>query len=357
MERRWVYLAIVILALPYLYAQDDPQAAEAELQSGITLTSQGRFAEAIPHLKAATGKVRQEYAAGFNLALCYVGTNQFGEAIGMLGRLRVSGHDTAEVNNLLAQSYVGSGQTAKAREAFHKAAKLSPENERLYVFVAEACNAHHAYDLETEVVNLGLENLPKSARLHYARGVLLSSLDRSDEARADFQAVAVLAPESDLGYLALSQRSLIEGHVEDAVQQSRRGVEAGHEDYMLLAILGESLIRSGVGPGDAGFAEAKSALEKSISKRPNYPSAQIALGKLLLMENNLDGAIAHLETGRQLEPESTFAYASLIAAYRRKGENQKAAEMTQQLSTLNQHRAEQISGASGDRRAGYGVPR
>ena len=221
MKRRWLHFAVVLLALSCLDAQDDTQAAEAELQSGITLTSQGRFAEAIPHLKAATGKVRQEYAASFNLALCYVGTNQFAEAIRTLDMLRVSGHDTADVNNLLAQSYLGNGQTTKAREVFHKAVELSPENERLYVFVAEACNTHHAYDLETEVVNLGLKNLPKSARLYYERGVLLSSLDRSDEAGADFQTVAVLAPDSDLGYLALAQGSLLEGHVEDAVQQSR----------------------------------------------------------------------------------------------------------------------------------------
>ena len=98
-------------------------------------------------------------------------------------------------------------------------------------------------------------------------------------------------------------------------------------------------------------------MEKSISKRSNYPSAQIALGKLLLMENDLDGALSHLEAGRKLQPESTSPYASLIAAYRRKGEGQKATEMTEQLAKLNQSRAHQISGASGDRRAGYGLPR
>src|SRR5579863_2729045 len=50
--------------------------AEAELQTGTALTRKGLFLEAIPHLLAARGRVVNEYAANFNLALCYAGTGQ-----------------------------------------------------------------------------------------------------------------------------------------------------------------------------------------------------------------------------------------------------------------------------------------
>ncbi|HEX4489409.1 MAG TPA: tetratricopeptide repeat protein [Terriglobales bacterium] len=355
MSKRRLYLAglLLLLAMPAL-AQGDLQA-ESELQTGIALTGKGNFADAIPHLKAASGKVHQEFAASFNLALCYVGTGQLSEAVHTLDELRASGHDTADVNNLLAQSYVGSGQMEKGREAFRRGVLLSPENERLYVFVAQACRAHRANDLEIEVLDLGIKNVPKSARLHYERAVLLLFLDQADEAETDFRAVATLAPESDLAYLATAQLSLSKGQVDDAISQARVAIKNGHKDYMLLAILGEALIRSGVSPGESGFEEAKAALEQSVGQRSNYPSAQIALGRLLLMQNSLDQAIVHLEIGRKMEPNGTAAYASLISAYRRKGEIQKAAERTEQLAKLNQTRAEQISGASGDRRTGYGL--
>src|SRR5438105_6468796 len=55
-------------------AQEATPQAEVELETGITLTRSGRFAEAIPHFLAARGHVSSEYAAEFNLALCYVGT-------------------------------------------------------------------------------------------------------------------------------------------------------------------------------------------------------------------------------------------------------------------------------------------
>src|SRR6266496_1416689 len=50
--------------------------AEQELQKGTALTRAGSFPEAIPHLLAARGRASNNYAASFNLALCYVATGQ-----------------------------------------------------------------------------------------------------------------------------------------------------------------------------------------------------------------------------------------------------------------------------------------
>src|SRR6266436_10261239 len=80
----------------------NPQA-ESELQAGTELTRSGHFAEAIAHLLEAQGRVSNEYAAEFNLALCYVATGQFAKAIPLLSRLREQGHENASVENLLAQ--------------------------------------------------------------------------------------------------------------------------------------------------------------------------------------------------------------------------------------------------------------
>src|SRR5205085_1972214 len=61
--------------------QQAPSQAEGELQTGIALTRSGRFAEAIPHFLAARGRVSEEYAADFNLALCYVGGGEPQKAV------------------------------------------------------------------------------------------------------------------------------------------------------------------------------------------------------------------------------------------------------------------------------------
>src|SRR5204862_1571348 len=93
---------------------------EKELQKGTALTRAGSFAEAIPHLLAAWGRVSNDYAASFNLSLCYVATGQPTLAIPILTALGDAGYDNADVNNLLAQAYIGSGQQNKALETFQK---------------------------------------------------------------------------------------------------------------------------------------------------------------------------------------------------------------------------------------------
>jgi hypothetical protein len=116
---------------------DSKQQAENDLQLGIALTTRGSFAEAIPHFLAAKGRVSDEYALEFNLALCYIGAGEFRQAIPVLNVLRAGPHHGAAVENLLAQAYAGNGQAEEAFAALEQAAAFSPQDEKLYLFVAD----------------------------------------------------------------------------------------------------------------------------------------------------------------------------------------------------------------------------
>jgi tetratricopeptide (TPR) repeat protein len=326
--------------------------AEAELQAGIALTRRGLFADAIPHLLAAQGQVSNPYAASFNLALCYVGTSRFPQAIELLHALR----STADVDNLLAQAYVGNAQPQEAVEALQKAADLTPKNEKLYLFVADACMDHKDYALGLKVVDLGLKNLPGSARLRYQRGMFLSLLDQFDLARLDFDLASKLAPESDIAFDAAAQENMLDGNIAETIRVARDGIQKGHGDTTLLSILGEALLRSGVSPGQPEFIEAKTVLEKSVTARSNYAGSQIALGKLYLMEGRVEDALAHLETARRLDPRNPSVYAQLTKAYRLHGEPEQARAMLAALAQLNQEQAETIRSAPGDRKTSYSGP-
>jgi tetratricopeptide (TPR) repeat protein len=329
------------------------QQAEEELQSGTSLTRRGLFAEAIPHLLAAQGRVSNEYAANFNLALCYVGTSQFKEAIKVLNVLRSREHKGVDVENLLAQAYIGNAQPQEALASFEKAAVRSPQNEKLYTFVADACMDHSDYALGIKVVDIGLQNLPQSARLHYERAMFLTQLDELDQAKQDFELAGKLAPGSEIGYLAAAHEELFEGNIPEAIRTAREGVKKDYENHALLTVLGEALLRSGASPGQAEFAEAQAALEKAVTQLPNDPSAQIALGSLYLMAGRLEDAIAHLEKALHLDPSKPSVYASLAKAYQRHGDIQQANEALAALEKLNREQAERIGSAPGDRKLGY----
>jgi tetratricopeptide (TPR) repeat protein len=328
--------------------------AEAELSKGTDLTRRGSFSEAIPHLSAAQGRVANEYAADFNLALCYVATGQPGQAIPILTALRDGGHDNADVNNLLAQAYVGDGQNERALDTLQKAAAFAPENEKLYLFVADACMERREYVTGLQVVEVGLHHLPDSPWLHYERGMFLALLDQFDVGKSDFELAGKLAPESDVAFVASAQEEMFEGHITKAIGAAREGVRKGHQDYTLLTLLGEALLRSGIAPGQPEFAEARNALEKAAGERSNYASAQIALGKVYLLENRLGDAVAHLEMARQLDPNNGSVFSRLADAYRRQGAFRQAQDALANLVRLNQAQADKIRYAPGDRKVSYG---
>lgn len=308
--------------------------AEAELQKGITLSRQALFQQAIPHLLQARGNVADEYAANFNLALCYVGVGNYSQAIRTLKDLSASGHGSAAVHNLLAQAYIGNREPDLAWAALEAASTQTPLDERLYAFVADACTDHVEYGLGLRVADLGLKQLPNSARLHYERAVFLARLDRFEDAGPEFDKAAALAPGSDIAYLGRVQRALYEDKVPEAIQLAREGIKAGHNDYRMLSLLGTTLLYAGAAPGQPGFTEAQTALEASVAARPAYSTSQIALGMAYLMDDRVRDAVNHLEIGRRMEPSNPAIYTSLAAAYRRLGEREKSQECLATLAAL-----------------------
>jgi len=341
-------------------ASASPQSnttARDELQQGTTLTRQGRFKEAIRHLLAARAELKNDYALEFNLSLCYIGAGESGKAIPILDGLRQQGHENADVENLLAQAYIGSGQPDAALAAVERAAAVSPKNEKLFAFVADACRDTQDYELGLKVVDVGLRSLPQSARLHYERAVFLSELDQFDRAKADFELASTLGRGSEIGYVAEGHERLLEGNVSDAIRIAREGIRQGNQNPALLVILGKALLLSGIAPGQPEFAEAQYALEKATAVRPRDPGAQIALGQLDLLAGHLDDAIAHLQAARQMRPDQASIYASLAKAYQRKGDLQHAEEALATLESLNKAQADRIRNAPGERKMGYtGTP-
>jgi predicted Zn-dependent protease len=356
--RRTVISSVLAICLGYcapIQAQVVPNASqrEAELQTGTELTHKGLFSAAIPHLLAARARVSNTYAANFNLALCYLATKNFKEALPILNDLRNGGHDNADVGNLLAQAYVGNGQPEEALAALQRAAGLAPENEKLYVFVSDACRDHGDSRLGLKVIDIGLKNLPQSARLHYERALYLTQLDELGRAKPEFELASKFAQGTEIGYLAASHEALSEGKIEEAIRVSRAGVQKGFDSHGLLTILGEALLRSGTTPGQPEFVEAQSALEKTVAEHPDNPESQIALGSVFLISGRLEDAIAHLEKARQLDPSKPSVYANLAKAYQRHGDVERAQDALAMLQKLNRDEAERISSAPGDQKLGY----
>ncbi|MBV9304193.1 MAG: tetratricopeptide repeat protein [Acidobacteriaceae bacterium] len=348
------HAAVLLLATSICRAQvaaglgGDEQAAEQELRTAIALTRQGQFEQAIPHFHRIQGRVSKTFSVDFNLALCYLGTRQYDSALLTLANLHGNPQQSAAIENLRAQVYIRTHQEKEALESFQKAVVLTPADEKLYVFVSDACLDEGEYDLGLRVINAGLRNLPNSPRLFYQRGLFRLRLDGVYAANQDFERAHELSPDSEIGYIAAAQQALASADMDGAIRTAREAIRKGHEHYMLLTILGEALLRSGATPANsAEFQEAQAALEKAVSERPGYSSAQLALGKVYLLKNRLPEAISHLELSRQLDPANPAVYAVLARAYERSDDRDRARKMLALMEQLNQQQAERIASASG----------
>jgi tetratricopeptide (TPR) repeat protein len=309
--------------------------ARSELETGAHLTADGYLQQAIPHLLAAQQAGMDPYATGVNLGICYLGTGNYRQAITVLRAVDASGLANAVVENLLAQAYIGNEQPQDALRSFRSAAARTPKDENLYAYLADACRDHKDYSLGLEIVDQGLQQLPDSARLHYERGLFLSQMGRYEESgRPEFKRAAQLAPNSYISFLAIVQNDLYEDDFAGADKALHEAIQSGQRDYRMLSLLGTVLLHEGAAPGEARFEEAKNALEESAQENPGYSATQIALGKIYLMENQLQKAVDHLEIGRRLEPDDPAVYANLASAYDRLGDHAQARLMRQQIGRL-----------------------
>ena len=361
------FLALAILCLPpnlsaippSLQQRDNRDAQQSdrprtELETAIALTRSGKFNEAIPRLLALDGHVTDEFAVKFNLALCYVAIGEPAKAIPVLLALPNDPRRGPNVDNLLAQAYIGNGQSDEALKALQGAARKYPKDEKLFLYIADACMAYDDYALGLKAMDLGLQQMPNSAALHYEKAVYLSLLDQFDVAKQEFDRAHDLAPDKEIGYVALAHKDLMGGDIAGAVRVAREGVRKKRADYLLLTFLGQSLIRSGAIPGQPEFKEAREALEKAVSQRPNYADSQLGLADVYTMENRLPDALAHLEAARQLEPRSAAVYAGLAKVYRRMGNVNEMQQALSILRAINQEQVARIANAPGEVKAGYG---
>ncbi len=316
-------------------AGENHTGAMDELQIGTSLTRDGKLTEAIPHLLAARAAGADPYASTMNLAICYIGSGRYKEAISGLEELHASGHNTASMYNLLAQAYLGDVQPDRAWDAFLAASELTPNDEKLYAFMADACTDQRDFDMGLRAMDAGLRHLPESARLHYERGLFLAQLGRLEDAKPEWDLAARLAPGAYIATLSLVQRDLYDGNIPAATHRyGRVGCGAGIGITRRSPFSGTVLMHAGAAPGDPEFARAQEALEESARTNPEYSATQIALGRIYILEDRFGEAVAHLEIGRRLEPRNPAVYSNLMRAYHHLGDRQKEREMQEQLAKL-----------------------
>ena len=308
---------------------DIPENSDAAIhfEAGALLASLKAYEPAARQFALALPTYPDRYSAGFNLVLARVKARQFALAIKAGEELSANGYRRAELYNLLAEAYEGSGNTKQAYDSLRTATQLDPADETNYIDLITLCLDHKNYDLASEIAGIGLDKLPRSERLHLQFGIVLAMKTQFEQASKEFELAAQLAPERSLPHVALALVCIQTNRPNEAVQQLRGRVQKFPDDYLGLWFLGEALNRSGIVPGSPGQKEAIDSLRHSVQLNPDISQSQELLGKLLAREAKFDEAATHLERAISLEPENVGALYQLAQVYSKNGQTERAKQL------------------------------
>lgn len=325
LARTCLELALRTKALAVL-EQVPPEAdAAVQLQTGLLLMQLEKYEQAARRFGLA--RKGYPYQAGFNLALAYLKTRDYAATIRTGEELISQGFQKAEVYNLIADAYEANGDAQKAYDTLRQAAQLTPNEEGTYLDLASICINRDRYEVALQIVDIGLEHLPRSERLRIHRGVIMAMTSQFEQAQAEFQMAIKLAPRASLPYAALASLLIRKGELPKAVELLRRRSASGPADFLIESLLGDALGRSRPDPGSRDETEAVRALQKSIQLNPRFAPSRSALGKLYVRRNELARAIKELEKAIELDPENTAASYDLAQIYRKKGDAARAREL------------------------------
>ena len=335
------------LAVSYLQINQQPKAIQildrlasdqiepqTQFALGISLEQLGLVERAIPYLEAVQRRHPDSYDIGFDLILAYIEAKAFPKAIDQAKDLISHGHETSELNNVLAEAYEGNNEIQPAVDALRRAIALDPADEDNYLDFASLCMNQRSLQAGLTVIQVALESHPKSDRLVFMRGVLFAMQDEFEKAEKDFKLSADLAPQTNLGYVGLGVSYLETGHDAQAIEILRQRLRVNPNDASLLYLLGEALLRTGSAPGTPAYSEAQASLEKSVRINPNLCLPHVSLGTIYLDEDRPGEAADQFEKARAIDPRERSAYSHLAVAYRRLGQVDKAKEVLNALKAV-----------------------
>ncbi|MGH9160946.1 MAG: tetratricopeptide repeat protein [Vicinamibacteraceae bacterium] len=285
------------------------------------------FAAAAARFESVLAASPDNYDVGFNLALARLRGERPGAAVRALQDLVERGHRTAELYNLLSRAYEATGETKQAYDALRAAIKVDPTGETHYVDLIALCLDHENLELAQEIADIGVAALPRSARLHRQRGIVMAMKGEFPAAQASFDAAATLSPDDGLSYVALGLVYLQMGRTPEAVATLRDRRRRSPEDALASWFLGEALYRSGAQPGSREEAEALQALNSAVGLQPDLLQAHLLLAKMLQRGGRLDRALEHLKRALALDPDNASTSYQLAQIYRRQGKTREANEL------------------------------
>jgi tetratricopeptide (TPR) repeat protein len=272
------------------------------------------------------------------LASVQLMAHESAQATATLGPLLASNPDTA-VLELASAAYEDAHDTEKAVESLQQAILLDPQNVRLYVDFAALSSTHQSFQVGIDVVNEGINLLPKAAQLYFARGVLYVQVGQYEKGQADFDTAHELDPSQSLSSAAQGLAAVQQNDLVGALNGVEEKLSRRPDDPILLYLRADILAQQGPDRDSPEFRKALQSAQRAVKIRPGLEPARSVLGKLYLQDGQNAEAAEQCRQALLLDPKDQTALYHRIQALRKMDRPNEIPPLLKQLASLRQQAA------------------
>jgi tetratricopeptide (TPR) repeat protein len=326
-------------------AKKNPADFTAQQRLGEFYLQENRLPDGIIYLEKAQRLNPQDYNSGYDLSLAYLNSAETAKASAQLQRM-IALHETAELDNLLAEVDERTGDVKSAATEYHRAAEVDPSEQNIFdlaSFLLQHKNYEGFLANADTFFRYGVEKYPRSAKLMVGLGVTLYAESKYDEAVETLCAAVDLNPADPKPFQFLGKVSRVSpALIPDIRKRLEKFVQLYPNNGPAIYYYAMSLWqRSNEEPAaDLDLVRIEALLRQSIAADPDFYEAHYQLGILYQDQLKYPNAIGEFNQTVRLRPDFNRAHYRLVLLYNRTNQKQLASEHLAILKQLKHEDAE-----------------
>jgi tetratricopeptide (TPR) repeat protein len=301
-------------------AAEHPDQVETNRRAGDYYAAHDQPAKAIPFFKQALSIDPADYGATRGLAVSWLQSGDFENARKLLISF-TQYHPSAEMHQLLARAYQGSGLFREAAAECRVANRAQPSEENLFGAGYEFILAGSLSDALAEL-QLGMERYPRSISIQIGASTAEFLQGKTSEALRSLLRAADIDPADPRPYPFIDSASSSSAERALQVQECfKRYLDRDPASAAANYYYAKSLLAQGV----PDTVHVETLLKRAIQLDPSLASAHLQLADLYAQRNNDHDAIVEYQTAIRLAPERGEAHYRLARALKRAGKDDESA--------------------------------
>ncbi len=317
--------------------------AQAYHNLGVIAAQQNQPALALAQFDAAAEWQPDLAGLDRNRGIIAFRTAQFDKAVAPLARQLKAQPTDALARRMLGVSYYLTRDFRQAVETLKPLeANITSDPELAYAYgisLIQLADTKTAAPLFARLAAQHPQNA--QARFYAAQGHMLTG--DYERALVEFRAAAALAPQTPQAHYNAGQSLIRLNRLAEAEQEFRQELSLNPTDGASKYHLAYALLEQ-----KRQTEEALGLLREVVAARPDYADARYQLGKALIEQGDVRGAVEQLEAAARAAPKKDYIHYQLSIAYRRAARDLDAyreLELYKELKARTRSRA--VPGATG----------